>query len=66
MRCQACPQDATHGIKYDGPGRGWIIYKDGRVPQIFCQWHATAQAVCRNAGRRRERRRGKVCVNENA
>ena len=52
-REERCGLYATHGV-YFRPGRGqWHADKRGdlpiKAPIMYCSWHATVQAVKRNA-----------------
>ena len=48
-----CPWLATHGVLWSSSQHTWSIRKDrnvGHANRIWCRWHATVQAVQRNAG----------------
>jgi hypothetical protein len=55
MRCchAGCLHDATHGVYYTPSHQRWAIDQRGtrphKAPRRYCRWHATVEAVCRNA-----------------
>jgi hypothetical protein len=48
-----CPWPATHGVYARGHPRRWTATNRTNLPHkaplLYCRWHATVQAVCRNA-----------------
>jgi hypothetical protein len=56
VRCciTGCLRGATHGVYFTPSRQRWSLDKRGarphKAPLIYCRWHATVQAVCRNAG----------------
>lgn len=57
--CIDCLADATHGVWYREGTARWVIvtgdYITKSAPCLYCKWHATVQAVQRNAAGRRAR-----------
>jgi hypothetical protein len=50
--CARCAHPATHGVYYQPKAQRWEIAlrHPTRAPKMWCRWHATVQAVLRNAG----------------